>query len=89
MFEYYEKNNLLLTKDWGKYFPLSDEPVIRTEALTAAELKELRAKAYSKILMRPLYLLRQVRPFDWKWNVTGLIKISQRILRVLTGRPVR
>ncbi len=89
MYEYYEKNNFLLTKDWSKYFPLADEPVIRTEALTAADLKELRAKAYSKILMRPMYLLRQIRPFDWKWNVVGAVKIANRIWRVLTGRPVR
>jgi radical SAM superfamily enzyme YgiQ (UPF0313 family) len=89
MYEYYEKNNLLLTKDWSKYFPLAEEPVIRTEALTAAELKELRAKSYSRILMRPMYLLRQIRPFDWKWNVMGVIKVSERIWRVVTGKAVR
>jgi radical SAM superfamily enzyme YgiQ (UPF0313 family) len=89
MYGYYEEKGLLLTKDWEKYFPLSDEPVIRTEELTAGQLKELRAKAYSKILMRPGYLLRQIRPFDWKWNIAGLVKISGRIIRVVTGRPVR
>ncbi|MGD0565975.1 MAG: hypothetical protein ABSA34_01435, partial [Candidatus Goldiibacteriota bacterium] len=89
MYCYYEEKGLLLTKEWEKYFPLSDEPVIRTEELTAEQLKELRAKAYSKILMRPGYLLRQIRPFDWKWNITGLVKITDRIIRVITGRPVR
>jgi len=89
MYGYYEEKGLLLTKEWEKYFPLSDEPVIRTEELTAEQLKELRAKAYSKILMRPGYLLRQIRPFDWKWNITGLVKITDRIIRVITGRPVR
>ena len=89
MYEYYEKNGFLLTKDWSKYFPLSEEPVIRTEKLTANDLKKLRQYAYEKILLRPLYLLRQIRPFDWKWNLTGLIKIVGRIIRVITGKAVR
>jgi radical SAM superfamily enzyme YgiQ (UPF0313 family) len=89
IYEYYEKNNFLLTKDWSKYFPLAGEPVIRTESLTAEELKDLRAKAYSSILLRPMYLLRQVRIFDWKWNLQGLAKITGRILNVLGKKPVR
>ena len=89
IYEYYEKNKFLLSKDWSKYFPLSGEPVIRTEALTADELKELRAKAYSSILLRPGYLLRQIKPFDWKWNIMGLLKIVDRIVRLITGKPVR
>jgi len=89
MFQYYEQNGFLLTNDWEKYFPLSDEPVIRTQELTAGRLKKLRAKAYSEILLRPGYLLRQIRPFDWKWNITGLAKILDRIIRVITGKPVR
>jgi radical SAM superfamily enzyme YgiQ (UPF0313 family) len=89
IYEYYEKNNFLLTKDWSKYFPLSGEPVIRTQSLTAEELIGLRAKAYSSILLRPMYLLRQVKPFDWKWNVQGIVKITERIIRVLFNKPVR
>jgi len=89
MYEYYEKNNLLLTKDWSKYFPLSEEPVARTEALTGKQLKELRRQAYMKLLLRPMYLLRKIRIFDWKWNIEGLIKIISRIIRVITKKPVR
>lgn len=89
MYAYYEKNNFLLTKDWSRYFPLASEPVIRTESLTEEELKDLRAKAYASILMRPMYLLRQVRLFDWKWNLQGLIKITERIIRVFLKKPVR
>ncbi|HPD18511.1 MAG TPA: radical SAM protein [Candidatus Goldiibacteriota bacterium] len=89
MYGYYEKNGFLLTKDWSKYFPLSEEPVIRTEKLSAEELKKLRQKAYEKILLRPSYLLRQVRPFDWAWNIKGFIKIMGRIWRVITGKAVR
>jgi anaerobic magnesium-protoporphyrin IX monomethyl ester cyclase len=89
MYEYYEENNFLLTKDWEKYFPLADEPVVRTQELSADELKKLRAYAYTKILLRPMYLLRQLRPFDWKWNISGTMKIAGRIWRVLTGKAVR
>ena len=89
IYEYYEKNNFILTKDWSKYFPLSGEPVIRTEKLSAEELVELRSKAYSAILLRPGYLLRQIKPFDWKWNLQGLAKITERIVRVVLKKPVR
>ncbi len=89
MYEYYDKRGYINTKDWSKYFPLSDEPVIRTEELTAQQLKELRRYAYMKLLMRPGYLLRQIRPFDWKWNVKGAVKILSRIWAVIKNKPVR
>lgn len=89
MYKYYEKNGLLLTKDWSKFFPLSEEPVVRTEKLSANDLKKLRRRAYEKILLRPLYLLRQIRPFDWGWNIRGFIKIIDRIWKVITGKAVR
>jgi radical SAM superfamily enzyme YgiQ (UPF0313 family) len=89
IYDYYEKNGFLLTKDWSKYFPLSEEPVIRTEKLTAEDLKKLRQKAYEKILLRPGYLIRQIRPFDWAWNIRGFVKIAGRIWRVITGKAVR
>ncbi|MEI7542591.1 MAG: radical SAM protein [bacterium] len=89
IYEYYEKNNCLLTKDWSKYFPLSGEPVIRTESLTAKELIDLRAKAYSSILLRPWYLLRQIKLLDWRWNIQGIVKIIGIIIRVFMRKPVR
>jgi len=89
MYDYYDKKGFINTKDWSKYFPLSDEPIIRTEALTTQELKDLRRYAYMKLLMRPMYLLRQIRPFDWKWNIEGALKILSRIWAVITKKPVR
>jgi radical SAM superfamily enzyme YgiQ (UPF0313 family) len=89
MYDIYDKKGLILTKDWSKYFPLSEEPVIRTEALSAEELVKLRKWAYRKLLLRPGYLLGQVRPFDWKWNIMGFRKIMQRIKAVLTNKPLR
>ncbi|PKL92006.1 MAG: hypothetical protein CVV21_04475 [Candidatus Goldiibacteriota bacterium HGW-Goldbacteria-1] len=89
IYKYYEENGFLLTKDWSKYFPLAEEPVIRTQALTADDLKKLRNHIYRKLLFRPLYLLRKVRPFDWKWNIEGAKKIMQRIGAVIMKKPVR
>ncbi len=89
MYKYYEEKNLILTKDWEKYFPLSEEPVIRTEKLSADDLKRLRRKAYLKILLRPLYLIRKIKPFDLKWNISGFIKVSGRIWSAITKKPVR
>jgi radical SAM superfamily enzyme YgiQ (UPF0313 family) len=89
IYGYYEKNNYILTKDWEKYFPLSEEPVVRTEALDAEGLKKMRRWAYMQILMRPLYLLKKIRPFDWKWNVEGASKVLSRIWRAITGKAVR
>ncbi len=89
MYDYYREKGFLLTQEWSKYFPLSNEPVIRTEALSAGELKKMRNTAYRKILLRPGYLIRKIRPFDWKWNIAGLIKVAGRIINVLKNKPVR
>lgn len=89
IYEWYKSKNFLLTDDWSKYFPLADKPVVRTEALSDADLIRLRSYAYSKILMRPLYLLRQVRPFDLKWTMGGFVKIMERIVRLVFGKAVR
>ncbi len=89
MYNYYDQNNLLLTKDWSKYFPLSEEPVIKTEKLSADDLKRLKRYAYLKLLLRPVYLLRQIKIFDWKWNIKGFFKITKRIFYALLNKPVR
>jgi len=89
IYGYYEKNNYILTKDWEKYFPLSEEPVVRTEALDAEGLKKMRRWAYMQVLMRPVYLLKKIRPFDWRWNIEGLAKVVSRIWRAITGKAVR
>ncbi|HDQ25974.1 MAG TPA: radical SAM protein [bacterium] len=89
MYAYYDEKGLLLTRDWSKYSPLSDEPVIRTEALSASELKKLRRSAYMSLLLRPAYLLKKVRIFDWRWNIKGIKKVLGRIWAVITDKPVR
>lgn len=89
IYNYYKKNGFLLTEDWSKYFPLAEEPVIRTEKLTAEDLKKLRRYAYLKLLLRPGYLIRKIKPFDLVWNISGFIKIMGRIIAAIKNKPIR
>ena len=89
IYKYYKENNLLLTEDWSKYSPLSLEPVIRTKELSPEELKELRAYLYRKLILRPIYLLKKIRLFDWKWNIEGFIKILGRLKALLLKKLIR
>ncbi len=89
MYPWYEKRNLLLHKDWSKYSPLAPEPVIRTEALSAQDLIELRREAYREVIFRPKYLLSKIKWNDPKWTVQGAAKIAGRGLALLSGRDVR
>ncbi|MBI5207439.1 MAG: radical SAM protein [Candidatus Firestonebacteria bacterium] len=89
IYKYYKDKGLLLTEDWNKYFPLSAEPVIRTEALTEEELKYLRNYAYRKLILRPGYLIRKIRLFDWEWNIKGFIKILERISAIIRKKTIR
>jgi len=87
--KYYEKNGLLLTEDWSKYFPLSNEPVVRTKALSKRDLIDLRNKAYRETLFSLKYLLGQVRLTDWRWNWRGLQELGKRMIATLRSKPVR
>jgi anaerobic magnesium-protoporphyrin IX monomethyl ester cyclase len=89
VYHYYEENGLLLSKNWKEYSPLSPVPVIRTKDLTREELVELRNIVYRRIVLDPVYLLSQVRLFDWKWNIQGFIKILSRIKAILMKKFVR
>ncbi|MCX6996023.1 MAG: radical SAM protein [Kiritimatiellaeota bacterium] len=88
-YRWYKERGYLLSEDWSKYSSLYPEPVVRTEALTAAELSELRNWIYRKVLLRPGYLFSQVRLLDWKWNITGAWKVWQRIRAVRKKAVVR
>ncbi len=89
IYKYYKENNFLLTEDWSKYSPLSPEPVIRTESLTKEDLIELKNYVYKKLIFRPMYLLKKIRPFDWKWNIEGFIKITDRAIAILKKKMIR
>jgi len=70
IYEYAEKNDLLLTKDWSKYTAL--EPVMKIKNITAKQLKSLLQKAYVSFYLRPKII--------WKWIKN---KQFQYILNVL------
>lgn len=89
IYQYYEKNNLLLTRNWQKYSPLAPEPVIRTKELSKQQLMELRSYIYKKLILRPGYLIKKIRLLDWKWNIEGLIKITHRIIAILKKKMIR
>jgi radical SAM superfamily enzyme YgiQ (UPF0313 family) len=89
MYPWYEKGGHLLHKDWSRYSPLAPEPVVRTEALSAEDLRYLRREAYREMLFRPKYLLSKVRLDDPLWTLSGAAKIAGRGLALLTGKDVR
>ncbi len=89
IYKYYKERNLLLTEDWRMYSPLSPEPVIRTEELSLDDLKKLKNYIYKKLILRPGYLLKKVRLFDWKWNIQGFFKILGRIIAILKKTMIR
>lgn len=89
MFEWYESRGFILTRDWSRYWPLSDSPVVRTEALGPEDLVELRKKAYLGFTLRPSYLLSKIRLLDPLWTLRAGGRLAGRILRAATGRSYR
>jgi len=89
MYGWYKERGLLLHEDWARYSPLAQEPVVRTEALTAEDLKTLRRQAYREVIFRPKYLLSKIRWTDPVWTLQGACKIAGRGLALLSGKSVR
>ncbi len=89
VYDYYEKNGLLISKDWKLYSPLSPVPVVRTKELSQQELVEMRNYVYRRIILDFKYLFSKIRLFDWKWNIQGFIKIMGRIRAILFKGFVR
>ncbi|MDZ4199293.1 MAG: radical SAM protein [Kiritimatiellia bacterium] len=88
-FAWYKENSYLLTEDWSRYSSLYPHPVVRTEALSADDLSELRRWIYRRMLLRPGWWLSQIRPFDWRWNLRGARKLAGRILALARKDAVR
>ena len=89
MYAYCEREGLLLTKDWSRYFPLAEHPVIRTRELSADELCRLRRWAYGKMLLRPVHLLRQARRGGWSWRINAGWHLMGRLARLAMRMPIR
>ncbi|MBN1898554.1 MAG: radical SAM protein, partial [Spirochaetes bacterium] len=89
IYRYYKNNELLLTEDYSQYTPISSVPVIRTKELSGNDLVELKNYAYRKLVLRPGYLLKKIRLFDWKWNIQGFIRILGVIGRIIKKKMIR
>jgi len=59
LYEFAEKNNLLLTKDWAKYH--WDNSVMKIEGLGPNELVKLKAKAYLSFYSNPKFIYKFLR----------------------------
>ena len=86
---WYTERNFLSTKDWGQFFPLSQRPIVRTEALSEDDLVRLRRRMYLKTMLRPGKLLRAVRTNDWAWTFSRAVKFLGRLGMVARGTAVR
>lgn len=78
-YTYFDKNNLILTKDWTKYNPLQVQPVMRTKALSAQELAKLKKQAYLKFLLRPQFVLSKLQA-DPVWLIKGFSMFVHRLV---------
>jgi radical SAM superfamily enzyme YgiQ (UPF0313 family) len=87
--DWYNSRGFLKTKDWSQFFPLSETPIVRTEALGEADLVRLRRKMYLRTMLRPRKLLRAIRLGDWAWNFSRAAKFLGRLGLVARGEAVR
>jgi len=81
-YRYFDKNKLILTKDWTKYNPLQVRPVMRTKALSSEEIMKLKKKAYLKFLLRPQFILSKLKA-DPIWLIKGFSMFTHRIIGLI------
>ena len=93
-FKYYKDNNLLLSEKWEDYCPISEKPIIRTEALSAEDLIRLRSKCYRQTQFSIFHVFRKIRKIDWSltdwkenFNIISIIWI--RVSSILRNRMLR
>lgn len=70
IYEYANKNGLLITKDWSKFNAI--EPVMKIKNLTLQQLKSLLTKAYAAFYMRPKILFRWIRQKQFHFIKTAV-----------------
>jgi len=89
MWNWYEERGYILTKDFSRFNPLSQTPVIRTEALSAEELTALKKKVYRQTSLSFSHLWKQIRWGDPLWNLRGLRQAGGRMVSLVTGSKIR
>lgn len=82
IFEEYEKNNLLMVKDWSEFNYAGERaiPVIRSKNLSSEELYREYKKAIRKFYLRPGYVLKQ---FKMNFSIYGIRKNIYGFMQVL------
>jgi radical SAM superfamily enzyme YgiQ (UPF0313 family) len=86
---WYESRGYLKTRNWGEFFPLASQPIIRTETLDAEDLIRLRRRMYLRTMLRPAKLFRAIRWDDWAWNLSRASKFLGRLGMLARGAAVR
>jgi len=70
IYEYVEKNNLLLTKDWSKY--TATEPIIKIDGIPEKQLKRFFKKAYIDFYLRPRIALKWLKNKQFSFIKSGI-----------------
>jgi radical SAM superfamily enzyme YgiQ (UPF0313 family) len=70
IYEYVEKNNLLLTKDWSKY--TATEPIIKIDNIPEKQLKRFFKKAYIDFYLRPRIVLKWLKNKQFSFIKSGI-----------------
>lgn len=89
MWNWYEERGFILTKDFSRFNPLNSTPVIRTEALSAEDLRKLKKIVYRQTSLSFSHLLKQVRWTDPRWNLKGLWQAGGRLASLVSGGKIR
>jgi radical SAM superfamily enzyme YgiQ (UPF0313 family) len=70
IYEYVEKNSLLLTKDWSKY--TATEPIIKIDGIPEKQLKRFFKKAYIDFYLRPRIVLKWLKNKQFSFIKSGI-----------------
>jgi len=70
IYEYVEKNNLLLTKDWSKY--TATEPIIKIDGIPEKQLKRFFKEAYIDFYLRPRIALKWLKNKQFSFIKSGI-----------------
>jgi radical SAM superfamily enzyme YgiQ (UPF0313 family) len=70
IYEYVEKNSLLLTKDWSKY--TATEPIIKIDGIPEKQLKRFFKEAYIDFYLRPRIALKWLKNKQFSFIKSGI-----------------
>jgi radical SAM superfamily enzyme YgiQ (UPF0313 family) len=80
IFDYAEKNNMLLTENWSKYTAI--EPIVKIEGASEKEIKALFQKAYITFYLRPRIVMEWLKNKQFSFMKSGI----KAVINYLEGR---